>query len=84
MIIQVILENMESLYLNYVPNNKFIDYVHPNIYFGIGKSTEWRRITRDVNNDCQKGIAQSEGANKKNFVLLGVKRIMLYGSGMFL
>lgn len=82
-IIQIILENRDSLYLNYVPNNKFLNYVYPNIYFGIGKSREWRKITRDVNNDCQKGVAASEGEDKKNFILLGVKSIMLYGSGTF-
>ena len=77
-------ERKDIYYLHYVTNNHVL-YTHNNhIYYGIGQVYNlWKRLTRDLMVDLQKGLAIVDKVKKKiSRSKLKILRIILSGSGM--
>ncbi|CAK1582341.1 unnamed protein product [Parnassius mnemosyne] len=65
----VVLQNKdkkETVYLHYVTSNQLIYAQDDHIYYGIGTETRWRRITRDLIIDMQKGWALQDRPKRKS------------------
>ncbi|XP_058806182.1 D-glucuronyl C5-epimerase [Phymastichus coffea] len=77
-------EKKDTYYLHYVTNNLIIQTHNNHIYYGIGQVyNHWRRLTRDLMIDLQKGLSIIEKPKKKlSRSKLKVVRIILNGSGM--
>ncbi|XP_047528008.1 D-glucuronyl C5-epimerase B [Vanessa atalanta] len=81
----VILQNKdkkETVYLHYVTSTQLIYAQEDHTYYGIGVDKKWRRITRDLIIDMQKGWALQDRPKRKSprnkFKISG---IILSGSG---
>ncbi|EZA59450.1 hypothetical protein DMN91_010920 [Ooceraea biroi] len=77
-------EKKETYYLHYVTSNTVLHNYNDHVYYGIGQvSHQWRRLTRDLVVDLQKGLYLNDKSRKKlPRSKLKVVRITLYGSGM--
>ncbi|XP_013182323.1 PREDICTED: D-glucuronyl C5-epimerase [Papilio xuthus] len=67
--ITVVLQNKdkkETVYLHYVTSNQLIYAQEDHIYHGIGTEVKWRRITRDLIIDMQKGWALLDRPKRKS------------------
>ncbi|XP_013140920.1 PREDICTED: D-glucuronyl C5-epimerase isoform X1 [Papilio polytes] len=67
--ITVMLQNKdkkETVYLHYVTSNQLIYAQDDHIYHGIGTEVKWRRITRDLIIDMQKGWALLDRPKRKS------------------
>ncbi|KPJ07372.1 D-glucuronyl C5-epimerase [Papilio machaon] len=65
----VVLQNKdkkETVYLHYVTSNQLIYAQEDHIYHGIGTEVKWRRITRDLIIDMQKGWALQDRPKRKS------------------
>lgn len=58
-------ERRELFYLHYICSDLLISAQDQHIYHGIGHNTEWRRLTRDLIVDLQKGLAYEGRAKRK-------------------
>ncbi|XP_011172613.2 D-glucuronyl C5-epimerase B [Solenopsis invicta] len=77
-------EKKEMYYLHYVTNNIVLYNYNNHVHYGIGQANhQWRRLTRDLVVDLQKGLYLND-KNKKKLPRskLKVVKITLYGSGM--
>ncbi|XP_071049996.1 D-glucuronyl C5-epimerase B isoform X2 [Onthophagus taurus] len=77
-------ENKENYNLHYISSDVHISLQNNNIYHGIGIIAKWKRITRDLIIDFQKGISYLEKDKSKNKVSrskLKVVNIILRGKG---
>ncbi|XP_074031517.1 D-glucuronyl C5-epimerase [Leptinotarsa decemlineata] len=83
----VILQNRETkeIYnLHYITSDIWITVQDNNIYHGIGTSQEWKKLTRDLIVDLQKGMTYLDKDKSKHKVLrskIKVVNITLRGSG---
>lgn len=77
-------EKKEMYYLHYVTNNIVLHNYNNHVYYGIGQANhQWRRLTRDLVVDLQKGLYLNDKSRKKlPRSKLKVVQITLYGSGM--
>ncbi|XP_070158324.1 D-glucuronyl C5-epimerase B isoform X1 [Polyergus mexicanus] len=77
-------EKKETYYLHYVTSNIVLHNYNNHIYYGIGiVNHQWRRFTRDLLVDLQKGLYLNDKSRKKlSRSKLKVVKITLYGSGM--
>ncbi|KAG6462166.1 hypothetical protein O3G_MSEX013097 [Manduca sexta] len=65
----VVLQNKdkrETVYLHYVTNMQMIYAQDDHIYYGIGVEQQWRRITRDLIIDMQKGWALQDRPKRRS------------------
>ncbi|XP_008548880.1 D-glucuronyl C5-epimerase B [Microplitis demolitor] len=76
-------ERKDSYYLHYTTSNIVLNTINNHIYYGIGASnSQWKRITRDLVVDLQKGLSVNEKGKKKlSRSKLKIIKIILYGSG---
>ncbi|KAL4706324.1 hypothetical protein ACJJTC_004933 [Scirpophaga incertulas] len=58
-------EKKETVYLHYVTNQQLIHAQDEHIYYGIGTEPHWRRLTRDLLVDAQKGWALLERPKRR-------------------
>ncbi|KYN00735.1 PREDICTED: D-glucuronyl C5-epimerase [Cyphomyrmex costatus] len=77
-------EKKEMYYLHYVTNNIVLYNYNNHVHYGIGQvNHQWKRLTRDLVVDLQKGLYLSDKSRKKiPRSKLKVVKITLYGSGM--
>lgn len=77
-------EKKEMYYLHYVTNNIVLYNYNNHVHYGIGQANhQWRRLTRDLVVDLQKGLYLNDKSKKKlPRSKLKVVKITLYGSGM--
>ncbi|XP_077280040.1 D-glucuronyl C5-epimerase isoform X1 [Temnothorax americanus] len=77
-------EKKELYYLHYVTNNIVLYNYNNRVHYGIGQANhQWRRLTRDLVVDLQKGLYLNDKSRKKlPRSKLKVVKITLYGSGM--
>ncbi|XP_024891361.1 D-glucuronyl C5-epimerase B isoform X1 [Temnothorax curvispinosus] len=77
-------EKKELYYLHYVTNNIVLYNYNNHVHYGIGQANhQWRRLTRDLVVDLQKGLYLNDKSRKKlPRSKLKVVKITLYGSGM--
>ncbi|XP_076762423.1 D-glucuronyl C5-epimerase isoform X3 [Xylocopa sonorina] len=77
-------ERKEMYYLHYVTSNIVLHTYNNHFYYGIGQvNHQWRRFTRDLVIDLQKGLYLNDKNKKKlSRSKLKVIKITLYGSGM--
>ncbi|XP_035738602.1 D-glucuronyl C5-epimerase B-like isoform X1 [Vespa mandarinia] len=77
-------EKKDMYYLHYTANNVMLYTYKNHIYYGIGQiNHQWRRFTRDLVIDLQKGLYMNDKSKKKlSRSKLKIVKIMLYGSGM--
>ncbi|XP_013184352.1 D-glucuronyl C5-epimerase B [Amyelois transitella] len=59
-------ERKETVYLHYVTSLQLIHASGEHIYYGIGMEAQWRRITRDLIVDMQKGWALLDKPKRKS------------------
>ncbi|PZC79397.1 hypothetical protein B5X24_HaOG216392 [Helicoverpa armigera] len=67
--ITVVLQNKdkkETVYLHYVTSMQLISAQEDHIYYGIGLEQQWRRITRDLIIDMQKGWALQDRPKRRS------------------
>ncbi|KAJ2952459.1 hypothetical protein O0L34_g6768 [Tuta absoluta] len=67
--VTVVLQNKdkkETVYLHYVTSTTLIHAQDAHIYYGIGVEPQWRRITRDLIVDMQKGWALLDRPKRKS------------------
>ncbi|XP_059061251.1 D-glucuronyl C5-epimerase B [Achroia grisella] len=65
----VVLQNKdkkETVYLHYITSLQLISAQEDHIYYGIGVEAAWRRITRDLIIDMQKGWALQDRPKRKS------------------
>ncbi|XP_063984404.1 D-glucuronyl C5-epimerase B isoform X2 [Diachasmimorpha longicaudata] len=77
-------DRKDSYYLHYVTTSIVLDSINNHIYYGIGSTNnQWRRLTRDLVVDLQKGLTFNEKGKYKKLSRskLKVLRIILNGSG---
>ncbi|KYQ56822.1 D-glucuronyl C5-epimerase [Trachymyrmex zeteki] len=77
-------EKKEIYYLHYVTNNIVLYNYNNHVHYGIGQANhQWKRLTRDLVVDLQKGLYLNDKSRKKiPRSKLKVVKITLYGSGM--
>lgn len=77
-------EKKETYHLHYVTSNTVLHNYNNHVYYGIGLvNHQWRRLTRDLLIDLQKGLYLNDKSRKKlPRSKLKVVKIILYGSGM--
>ncbi|KAG5307929.1 GLCE epimerase, partial [Acromyrmex insinuator] len=77
-------EKKEMYYLHYVTNNIVLYNYNNHVHYGIGQANhQWKRLTRDLVVDLQKGLYLNDKNRKKiPRSKLKVVKITLYGSGM--
>ncbi|EGI58986.1 D-glucuronyl C5-epimerase [Acromyrmex echinatior] len=77
-------EKKEMYYLHYVTNNIVLYNYNNHVHYGIGQANhQWKRLTRDLVVDLQKGLYLNDKSRKKiPRSKLKVVKITLYGSGM--
>ncbi|KAL7305243.1 hypothetical protein TKK_0002628 [Trichogramma kaykai] len=77
-------DRKDTYYLHYVSNNIVLNSNNNNIYYGIGQVyNQWKRLTRDLIIDLQKGLNFIDKTKRKLLrSKLKVVRIILNGSGM--
>ncbi|XP_018044775.1 PREDICTED: D-glucuronyl C5-epimerase isoform X2 [Atta colombica] len=77
-------EKKEMYYLHYVTNNVVLYNYNNHVHYGIGQANhQWKRLTRDLVVDLQKGLYLNDKSRKKiPRSKLKVVKITLYGSGM--
>ncbi|XP_012275001.1 D-glucuronyl C5-epimerase [Orussus abietinus] len=77
-------EKRDSYYLHYTTNSPVLQVSNNHIYYGIGQMTNrWKRLTRDLIIDLQKGLVVNDKTKKKiPRSKLKVIKMILYGSGM--
>ncbi|XP_011494920.1 PREDICTED: D-glucuronyl C5-epimerase [Ceratosolen solmsi marchali] len=77
-------EKKDIYYLHYVTNNLVLHAYNNHIYYGIGQAyNHWKRLTRDLLIDLQKGLNLINKAKKKlSKSKLKVVRVILNGLGM--
>ncbi|KAL0105611.1 hypothetical protein PUN28_015837 [Cardiocondyla obscurior] len=77
-------EKKEMYYLHYVTNNLVLYNYNNHVHYGIGQTNhQWKRLTRDLVVDLQKGLYLNDKSKKKlPRSKLKVVKITLYGSGM--
>ncbi|XP_011881313.1 PREDICTED: D-glucuronyl C5-epimerase [Vollenhovia emeryi] len=84
--ITVVLQSREKevYYLHYVTSNIVLQNYNNHVHYGIGQANhQWRRLTRDLVVDLQKGLYLNDKSRKKlPRSKLKVVKITLYGSGM--
>ncbi|XP_039747289.1 D-glucuronyl C5-epimerase [Pararge aegeria] len=59
-------EKKETVYLHYVTSTQLIYAQEDHIYYGIGVDQKWRRLTRDLIIDMQKGWALQDRPKRKS------------------
>ncbi|OWR55408.1 D-glucuronyl C5-epimerase B isoform X1 [Danaus plexippus] len=67
--VTVILQNKdkkETVYLHYVTSTQLIYAQEDHIYYGVGLEQKWRRLTRDLIIDMQKGWALQDRPKRKS------------------
>ncbi|XP_049866763.1 D-glucuronyl C5-epimerase B isoform X2 [Pectinophora gossypiella] len=67
--VTVVLQNKdkkETVYLHYVTSTQLIYAQDAHIYYGIGLDPQWRRMTRDLIIDMQKGWALQDRPKRKS------------------
>lgn len=83
--ITVVLQNKdkkETVYLHYVTSLQLIHAQDDHTYYGIGVDSKWRKITRDLIIDMQKGWAlQDKPKRKSPRNKFKISSIVLSGSG---
>ncbi|XP_022124382.2 D-glucuronyl C5-epimerase B isoform X2 [Pieris rapae] len=81
----VVLQNKdkkETVYLHYVTSLQLIYALDDHIYYGIGVENKWRRLTRDLITDMQKGWALLDKAKRKSpRSKFKISSIILMGEG---
>ncbi|XP_015598441.1 D-glucuronyl C5-epimerase B isoform X2 [Cephus cinctus] len=77
-------EKKDTYYLHYTTGNLVLSTVNNHIYYGIGlMNNRWKRLTRDLVVDLQKGLNLNDKNKKKlSRSKLKVVKMVLYGSGM--
>ncbi|XP_071872776.1 D-glucuronyl C5-epimerase [Bombus fervidus] len=77
-------ERKEMYYLHYVTSNIVLHIYNNHVYYGIGQiNHQWRRFTRDLVIDLQKGLYLNDKNKKKiSRSKLKIVKMTLYGSGM--
>ncbi|XP_061711746.1 D-glucuronyl C5-epimerase [Cydia pomonella] len=75
-------ERKETAYLHYVTNTQMIYAQEEHIYYGIGAEAIWRRLTRDLIVDMQKGWALLDRPKRKSpRTKFKISSIILSGNG---
>ncbi|XP_034839949.1 D-glucuronyl C5-epimerase [Maniola hyperantus] len=75
-------EKKETVYLHYVTSKQLISAQEDHIYYGIGVEQKWRRLTRDLIIDMQKGWALQDRPKRKSpRNKFKISSIILSGSG---
>ncbi|XP_045785563.1 D-glucuronyl C5-epimerase B isoform X1 [Maniola jurtina] len=75
-------EKKETVYLHYVTSKQLIYAQEDHIYYGIGVDQKWRRLTRDLIIDMQKGWALQDRPKRKSpRNKFKISSIILSGSG---
>ncbi|XP_041977576.1 D-glucuronyl C5-epimerase isoform X2 [Aricia agestis] len=81
----VVLQNKdkkETVYLHYVFNNQLISALDDHIFYGVGEESAWRRVTRDLIVDMQKGWQLLDRPKRKSpRNKFKISSIILRGSG---
>lgn len=65
----IVLQNKdkkETVYLHYVTSTQLISAQEDHIYYGIGTDLQWKRLTRDLIIDMQKGWALQDRPKRKS------------------
>nr|CAB3249271.1 D-glucuronyl C5-epimerase [Phallusia mammillata] len=78
-------EKSKQYTIHYITNSALIDYDgHSSVFYGIGPSTNWRHISRDLVTDIRKGLGMiRRKKNKKiKISIQKVSKIILRGSGL--
>lgn len=82
----IVLQSREKdiYFLHYVTSNLVLHTSNNHIYYGIGQvNNQWRRLTRDLVVDLQKGLNLNDKSKKKlSRSKLKIIKMVLYGSGM--
>ncbi|CAH0555986.1 unnamed protein product [Brassicogethes aeneus] len=85
--LSVTLQNRETkdIYnLHYITSSLLITLQDNNVYYGIGSSDEWKKMTRDLIIDLQKGLSYLDKDKSKHKIprsKLKIVQIVLQGSG---
>ncbi|RVE43320.1 hypothetical protein evm_012024 [Chilo suppressalis] len=75
-------DRRETVYLHYVTNQQLIYAQEDHIYYGIGTSQKWRRLTRDLIIDMQKGWALLDRPKRKSpRTKFKISSLILSGAG---
>ncbi|KAL0841693.1 hypothetical protein ABMA28_013966 [Loxostege sticticalis] len=81
----VVLQNKdkkETVYLHYVTSQQLIHAQEDHIYYGIGSEPQWRRVTRDLIIDMQKGWALLDRPKRKSpRTKFKISSLILNGAG---
>ncbi|CAG9783465.1 unnamed protein product [Diatraea saccharalis] len=81
----VVLQNKdkrETVYLHYVTSQQLIYAQDEHVYYGMGVSPRWRRVTRDLIIDMQKGWALQDRPKRKSpRTKFKISSLILSGAG---